>query len=251
MLGKRMMSGACWARLLGKTFGQDFWARLYSSALSSHLIPMNRDTPSPPACWRLARLVLVAFLAVIGHIAGMTPGGVGQNGHAMASEPLTFSMTPDMAAHWQLVTDGVMGGVSRGALRFETDQDGTGFARMTGTVSTANNGGFIQFRAGVDFARLVDRGVDPTGLRLRVRGNGETYYVHLRTRANRRPWHYYAATFPTSADWQQVDLPFSRFRHTAGLTDTPPEVRDIISIGIVAYGRDHAADLSVADMTIY
>ena len=214
---------------------------------------MNKNAPSPPACWRFAGLALIAILTVVG---GMASGGTGRNGQAMASEPMTFSMTPDMAAHWRFITDGVMGGVSRGALRFETDQDGTDFARMTGTVSTANNGGFIQFRAGVDFATLVDRGVDPAGLRLRVRGNGETYYVHLRTLANRRPWHYFAASFPTSADWQgagwqEVDLPFASFRHSAGLTDAPPTVRDIISIGIVAYGRDHAADLSVADMTIY
>ena len=180
---------------------------------------MNKNAPSPPAFWRLARLALIAFLAVIGVMA---PGGTEQDGNAMASEPLTFSMTPDMAAHWRFITDGVMGGVSRGGLRFGQDADGTGFARMTGTVSTANNGGFIQFRAGVDFAGLVDRGADPAGLRLRVRGNGETYYVHLRTRANRRPWHYYAATFPTSAGWQEVDLPFAVFRHSAGLTDAPP-----------------------------
>ncbi len=209
---------------------------------------MNKDAPSPPACWRSAIVALVAMLTVVG---GLASGGTERDGQAMASEPMTFSMTPDMAAHWRFITDGVMGGVSRGGLRFGQDADGTGFARMTGTVSTANNGGFIQFRAGVDFATLVDRGMDPAGLRLRVRGNGETYYVHLRTRANRRPWHYFAATFPTSAGWQEVDLPFASFRHSDGLTNTPPAVRDITSIGIVAYGRDHEADLSVADMTIY
>ena len=214
---------------------------------------MNKNAPSPPACWRLAGLALIAFLAVIGIMA---PGGAGQDGQAMAREPLTFSMTEDMitedmAAHWRFITDGVMGGVSRGRLRFGQDADGTGFARMTGTVSTANNGGFIQFRAGVDFAGLVDRGADPAGLRLRVRGNGETYYIHLRTRANRRPWHYYAASFPTSAGWREVNLPFAGFRHSAGLSDAPPDPGDITSIGIVAYGRDHEADLSVADMTIY
>jgi len=214
---------------------------------------MNKNAPSPPACWRLAGLALIAFLAVIGIMA---PGGAGQDGQAMARDPLTFSMTEDMitedmAAHWRFITDGVMGGVSRGRLRFGQDADGTGFARMTGTVSTANNGGFIQFRAGVDFAGLVDRGADPAGLRLRVRGNGETYYIHLRTRANRRPWHYYAASFPTSAGWREVNLPFAGFRHSAGLSDAPPDPGDITSIGIVAYGRDHEVDLSVADMTIY
>jgi len=213
---------------------------------------MITDVPSPPAR-RLAGWALVALLACGGMMlpGGAGWGGAGQDGQAMAGEAHTFRMTPDMAAHWRFVSDGVMGGVSRGGLQFDRDADGTAFARMTGNVSTANNGGFIQFRAGVDFAALVDGGIDPAGLRLRVRGNGESYYVHLRTRANRRPWHYFAATFPTSAGWQEIDLPFAAFRHSDGLTDAPPTVRDIISIGIVAYGRDHAADLSVADMTIY
>jgi hypothetical protein len=35
------------------------------------------------------------------------------------------------------------------------------------------------------------------------------------------------------------------------MTDDPPVTRDIISIGIVAYGRDYEADLSLAEMTIY
>ena len=169
----------------------------------------------------------------------------------MADAPLTVRMTADMAPVWRFVTDGVMGGASRGRLEFTRDPDGTDFARMTGTVSTANNGGFIQFRAGVDFAAIVEGGVDPAGMRLRVRGNGETYFVHLRTRSNRRPWHYFAAPFPSTTDWRDIELPFATFRHSSGLTDTPPLIRDIISIGIVAYGRDHAADLSVAKMTIY
>ena len=209
---------------------------------------MDRNAPLRQVCPRLAGLLLAAVISTAGIMA---PGGAGPNGQAMASEPMTFRMTPDMDAYWRFVTDGVMGGVSRGGLRFERDADGTDFARMTGTVSTANNGGFIQFRADVDLAALVDGGADPTGLRLRARGNGETYYVHLRTLANRRPWHYFAATFPTAADWREVDLPFAGFRHSDGLTAAPPTVRDIISIGIVAYGRDHVADLSVAEMTIY
>ena len=218
-----------------------------------HLIPVTGNIPSPPAWRRRAGLALAALLACGAMMlpGGADRGGTWQNGQAMAGEAHTFTMTPDMAAYWRFVTDGVMGGVSRGGLQFDRDPDGTAFARMTGNVSTANNGGFIQFRAGVDFAALVDGDIDPTGLRVRVRGNGETYYVHLRTRANRRPWHYFAATFPTSPEWQEIDLPFAAFRHSDGLTDAPPAVRDIISIGIAAYGRDHQADLSVANMTIY
>ena len=190
-------------------------------------------------------------------VVGLLVLASGGGNSVLADNDVRFSMTPDKAAYWRLVTDGVMGGLSQGELRFERDPDGTAYARMTGTVSTANNGGFIQFRAqfrdGVNFSKLIAAGggTIPTGLRLRVRGNGETYFVHLRTRQNRRPWHYFAATFPTSSDWQDVELPLASFRHSDGVTSGAPQARDIISIGVVAYGRDHAADISVAAMTIY
>ncbi|MDC3097675.1 CIA30 family protein, partial [Candidatus Pelagibacter sp.] len=46
---------------------------------------------------------------------------------------------------WNFITDQVMGGVSTG--KFEVEEvDGVLCYRMTGDVSTKNNGGFIQFR---------------------------------------------------------------------------------------------------------
>ena len=44
---------------------------------------------------------------------------------------------------WNFITDQVMGGVSTGKFRVEK-VDGTMCYRMTGDVSTKNNGGFIQ-----------------------------------------------------------------------------------------------------------
>ena len=46
---------------------------------------------------------------------------------------------------WRFFADTVMGGVSSGNVEFAT-KDGVSFARLTGDVSTANNGGFIQIR---------------------------------------------------------------------------------------------------------
>ena len=157
---------------------------------------MTDATPARPGFSRHLRRVSTA-LRVIGVVAAglfaLAPGG---GGSVLADDSLRFSMTPDQAAYWRFVTDGVMGGVSKGGLRFGRDPDGTAFARMTGDVSTANNGGFIQFRAGISFARLADGGAGLSGMRIRARGNGETYFIHIRTSADRRPWHYFAATFP-------------------------------------------------------
>ena len=192
-------------------------------------------------------------LAVLAGIAGVISPGAGGEVKADNGNPereLRFPMTAEAASYWQYVSDGVMGGVSRGSLSFGSD-DGIGFARLTGDVSTANNGGFIQLRAGISFRSLADDGASLTGIRVRARGNGESYFIHLRTTDNRRPWHYYAARFTTGPDWQDTSLDFSTFRHSAGMGPDRPQPQDIVSIGIVAYGRDHRADLSVAEISFY
>ena len=159
--------------------------------------------------------------------------------------PMVLEDFSDGAKGWRYFSDRVMGGVSDGAAEIGTDGTTT-FARLTGSVSTENNGGFVQIRR--DLAAALP--ATSTGLTLTVRGNGEPYYVHLRTTQSRRPWQYFATTFPTTGDWQTVTLPWSAFTpsgrgFTASLTPT-----DIRSIGLVAYGRDHAADVSVAKIEV-
>ncbi len=181
-------------------------------------------------------------------VAGV--GVLGSETGVQAGDDFRFPMTADQAAYWRFVTDGVMGGVSRGKLSFESSDD-VDYARLTGEVSTANNGGFIQLRAGISMDELPAGGAGLDGIRILSRGNGETYFVHLRTHDNRRPWHYYAASFTPSDDWREATLPFDSFRHSADLSPASPRPQDIISIGIVAYGRNHRADLSVAAITLY
>jgi len=180
---------------------------------------------------------------------GVAGGGVKADDND-GTRDLRFPMTAEAAAYWRYVSDGVMGGVSRGSLSFATE-DGVGFARLKGDVSTANNGGFIQLRAGISFRALADDGAGLRGIRIRARGNGETYFIHLRTTDNRRPWHYYAARFTAGPDWRDTALDFDMFRHSAGMAPDRPQPQDIVSVGIVAYGRDHRADLSVAEISFY
>ncbi len=198
---------------------------------------MTDATPARPGFSRQLRRVSTARrligVSAVGLLA-LAPGG---GGSVLADDSLRFSMTPDQAAYWRFVTDGVMGGVSKGGLRFGRDPDGTAFARMTGD--------------GISFARLADGGAGLSGMRIRARGNGETYFIHIRTSADRRPWHYFAATFPTGPDWDESELAFTGFRHSSGIAKPPPAPRDIVSIGIVAWGRDHRADLSVAEISFF
>jgi hypothetical protein len=80
------------------------------------------------------------------------------NGGAMANDLIK-------TGQWVYLADRVMGGISEGTAQFE-DQ----VIRLSGEVSTANNGGFIQVRSPV----LWEAAKGKTGIRLTVKGNGRS-----------------------------------------------------------------------------
>lgn len=160
-----------------------------------------------------------------------------------ASEEAVFEeFDADATTRWTYVQDGVMGGVSQGQARIE---DGT--LVLTGTVSTANNGGFIQVRQR-GFAAWP---AAAQGLRLSVKGNGETYYIFLRTPELARVFYSYRAEFEAGARWADVDVPFSSFTPSSDRIPQRFTPDQVTSIGIVAYGRDHEADIRVRSISLY
>ena len=165
---------------------------------------------------------------------------------AQADEKLTEDFSKSPETRWDYVADTVMGGVSSGQVQFSSEGN-TAFARLTGTVSTENNGGFIQFRR--KLSDRPDEGV--SGVRLLVRGNGEQYFVHLRTRGTVLPWQYYQAEFATSDAWTEVNLPVSDFKASGAILRATPLADEITSVGIVAYGRDHEARVDVSEIGFY
>ncbi len=165
---------------------------------------------------------------------------------AMA-DPVTLDDFGNGASgRWRFFADTVMGGVSTGKVDFLSEK-GVTFARMSGAVSTANNGGFIQFRT--DLAGRVPEGA--TGVLLVARGNGERYFVHLRTSAMLLPWQYYQAGFSTGPGWREVRLPFSSFKPSGRGLAGAPDPSTLRSVGIVAYGRDHEARIDVRRIGFY
>lgn len=164
-------------------------------------------------------------------------------------ETLSYPFNADSGRYWQYVSDRVMGGVSDGQVSLEQDGE-MYYARLTGNVSTANNGGFIQLRASVSFANSEKEGKNLQGVRLNVRGNGETYYIHIRTNESWSPSDYYATTFKADADWKMIDLPFSSFKRRWS-KDSVLDPKNIRSFGIVAYGREHVSDISVSTLEFY
>jgi hypothetical protein len=152
-----------------------------------------------------------------------------------------FAMQPE--TRWRFFTDAVMGGVSTGQVAF-VQNDGQPHARMTGRVSTANRGGFIQMRLDLDSPPPAGT----TGVRLVVRGNDQRYFVHLRTSGTVLPWQYYQAGFDVTRAWSGVRLPFEAFRASGRLLRTVPRPGSLTSLAIVSYGRDHDAEIEVREV---
>jgi Complex I intermediate-associated protein 30 (CIA30) len=159
---------------------------------------------------------------------------------------MTDKFDGEPAKRWEFIADDVMGGVSKGSLSFE--QEGSvSYARMTGRVSTANNGGFLQFRRRLD-QRLSE---ETKGVRLVARGNNERYFIHLRTSGTVLPWQYYQSGFDVTGDWRELNLPLDSFKASGSLLRQTPKATSIKSIGIVAFGRDYDADIQVREVGFY
>ena len=144
--------------------------------------------------------------------------------------------------NWAYLADTVMGGVSQGGAEFAA-----GALRLTGQVSTKNNGGFIQVRTRIDPSQTSDK----TGIKIKVKGNGEIYYLHIRNGSARLPWHYYTASFQTSEKWKDITIPFDEFEKSATFMPRKLKADTIKTIGLVAYGKDHNADVSMANLEFY
>lgn len=158
---------------------------------------------------------------------------------AGADQMMIEDFNEDASERWRYTSDRVMGGISEGSAGVG-QEDGSTFAQLRGTVSTANNGGFIQIRTSL----TTPLSADAEGIVLRVRGNGERYFVHLGHAEARRPWQFYQAPFETTEEWQTVSLPWSAFKPQGGLSPTFQST-DIRSLGLVAYGADYEAALDV------
>ena len=167
---------------------------------------------------------------------------------AFAKDEISIPFTEDNARYWQYISDQTMGGISNGQAVLDKEGDMI-FARLTGNVSTANNGGFIQIRTNFSFVDLINTNKDLKGVILNTKGNGETYHIFIRTSEDRSYRDFFSATFTANDNWEIVDLPFTKFKHR--YSNRSLDGNDIRTFGIVAYGRDFFSDVSVSEISFY
>jgi NADH dehydrogenase [ubiquinone] 1 alpha subcomplex assembly factor 1 len=144
---------------------------------------------------------------------------------------------------WQAVDDRIMGGCSQSQPAYIENVG----LRFTGTVSLENNGGFASIRSKPDNYDLGQY----SGLVLRLRGDGKTYKISLRTDLYFDGVSY-QATFNTLKDtWQEISLPFEAFtptHHGIKLSTVPPiNTTSIKSFGLfIADHQEGPFQLDVA-----
>lgn len=153
-----------------------------------------------------------------------------------------------LGTRWQVVTDQVMGGVSRGTLSRETVA-GRPAMRMRGEVSLENNGGFVQMALDLATDSAAIDVSEWLGIELDVFGTGEEYSAHLRTLDLTRPWQSYRQGFFAPPSWQTIQLPFSGF--SPHRTDISFDLRRLRRLGLVAIGRAFSADLSIGGIRFF
>jgi len=98
---------------------------------------------------------------------------------------------------WQVVNDGVMGGLSQGT--FKVSENGTGL--FTGKVSLENNGGFSSVRYNTGKTDVEGY----TTLAITLKGDGKNYQVRIQE--NNDDYFSYIATFQTSGKWETIEIP--------------------------------------------
>lgn len=205
---------------------------------------------------RVLRFLLVSFL-----FAAMLEGGVREQSDSSAAKTegslKKTVLIDDFAsaissrinrAKWEFVSDRATGGASAGKIEF-TKHDERPCLHLTGSVSARNNGGFIQARLSlISRRKSFDAGVFE-GIRLRVKGGGGPYAVHLRTADTKLRWQFYQAVFATNGKWQDVVIPFALFKPKS--LKNPLDTTSIRSIAVAATARGSRADIFVDEIAFY
>ena len=103
--------------------------------------------------------------------------------------------------NWQVVNDGVMGGLSKG--QFDLNDDGN--AVFKGYITTENNGGFSSVRHTFKSKDVSNYST----IEIKLKGDGKKYQCRVKNDENQRD--SYIQTFETSGDWEIITIPLNSF----------------------------------------
>jgi hypothetical protein len=135
-----------------------------------------------------------------------------------------------------------MGGKS--TVSMQVERVGTWLAwRLQGHVTLENDGGFAQLSSTVaeDWSGYV-------GLRVRVCGDGGTWWLSLRTAQVRAPWQSWRAPLTTTPGWQTVDVPWRAF--SPHRIEGRPDLMAVRRLALLSVGRETDVDVALASVAL-
>ncbi len=115
-------------------------------------------------------------------------------------------MQSEQLNDWMVVNDSVMGGISRS----QSEVTSRGTLIFRGDVSLENNGGFASIRHDAE-AFDINQG---EGIVLRVKGDGNTYQLRLRTSDGFDGMAYMTEFKTLEGEWKEYRLPWDVFTAT-------------------------------------
>ena len=134
----------------------------------------------------------------------------------------------DSANEWQIVNDGVMGGISQSQIKITPEKTIEFFGRL----SLENNGGFASFRSKSKNLNLKKGDT----LALRARGDGREYSLNLYTQRRLMAFSYRAMFTANKDEWIEVRIPMDRFVATSYgqvVNDATLDPKEIDGLGIL------------------
>lgn len=187
----------------------------------------------------------------------------------------TFPFTTS-GTEWAGFTDRVMGGLSEGSISREVVEGRTANV-LRGSVSLANNGGFVQMATnlaidpvlgvvdaseydGIELDLLYQEGDEcvfparPDDEEPDACDSGtETFNIHIKTADCQRPFSSYRATFSLpQGSWERVRLPWSQFNGKGpGADGVPFDVTALRRLGVVAIGKEMKVFIALAGIRFY
>ena len=144
---------------------------------------------------------------------------------------------------WEFISDQVMGGISTGSFSFLKEKE-KNFIRLIGSVSTENNGGFIQARKKI--RKKIEQ--KPKIIKIIARGNHNDYFLHLRTSYTILPWQFYQIKFSVTNQWQTFTFNLKDFKGSGKLLPRKINFENVKSLALVAIGRNHFVELDVSSI---
>ena len=120
----------------------------------------------------------------------------------MIKSQMIFDFKKDVdVTQWKVVDDTVMGGVSNGSFKLNSEGHGV----FEGHVSLENNGGFSSVRYTFESINLEEHQT----IVLKVKGDGKKYQFRIKDDSN--TYYSYITYFETTGDWETIEIPLKDF----------------------------------------